>query len=141
VAINATRVVAGGLAAGVVLNAVNVGAQLALMDRLVREVNAWMPGAASRMGTGGAAIAAGVLLKLVLGVLLVWLYAALRPRFGPGPRTAVYAALFMWILSGIFDSDFMMIGMMSFGTYATLTFIQLAGLLFASWAGAWLYVE
>lgn len=31
------------------------------------------------------------------GIMLVWLYAAIRPRFGAGPRTAIYAGLFTWL--------------------------------------------
>jgi len=34
------------------------------------------------------------------GILLVWLYAAIRPRFGAGMRTAIYAGLFVWALAG-----------------------------------------
>ena len=35
---------------------------------------------------GGNAIAVFVILGFVLGLVLVWLYAAIRPRFGPGPE-------------------------------------------------------
>lgn len=40
-------------------------------------------------------------LGLVGGIVAVWLYAASRPRFGAGPRTAVYAALAAWALSAL----------------------------------------
>ena len=30
------------------------------------------------------------------GILGVWLYAAIRPRFGPGPRTAMVAGIVLW---------------------------------------------
>jgi hydroxyacylglutathione hydrolase len=32
-----------------------------------------------------------------LGLLLAWLYAAIRPRFGPGPATALRAGGFLWV--------------------------------------------
>jgi hypothetical protein len=32
--------------------------------------------------------------SIVLGFATAWLYAAIRPRFGPGPRTAVFVGLF-----------------------------------------------
>ncbi|MBI4408456.1 MAG: hypothetical protein HY561_02030 [Gemmatimonadetes bacterium] len=41
---------------------------------------------------------------LAMGVLAVWLYAAIRPRFGPGPRTAVYAGLFIWTIGVFFPT-------------------------------------
>ena len=37
----------------------------------------------------------------LFGIFLVWLYAAVRPRFGPGPRTAVIAGLACWVLIGL----------------------------------------
>jgi hypothetical protein len=30
---------------------------------------------------------------LVYGILTIWLYAAIRPRYGGGPKTAIYAGL------------------------------------------------
>jgi hypothetical protein len=33
---------------------------------------------------------------VLAGFLIAWLYASMRPRFGAGPRTAVYAALVEW---------------------------------------------
>ncbi len=35
------------------------------------------------------------------GILLVWVYAAMRPRFGAGVRTAVYTGLVIWALGGL----------------------------------------
>jgi hypothetical protein len=35
------------------------------------------------------------------GILLVWIYAAIRPRFGAGLRTAVYAGLAVWALGSL----------------------------------------
>jgi hypothetical protein len=140
-AVNIRRVVTGGLLAGVVIIIINVLAQFALMDRAQREMNAWIPGSADRMSMGGGAIAAGIIMKFGIGIMLVWLYAAIRPRFGPGARTASYVAVFVWILGGIFFSDFLMMGMMSSVTYVMLEFFQLLSLLIATWLGARIYSE
>jgi hypothetical protein len=35
---------------------------------------------------------------LVMGLTIAWLYAALRPRFGAGPKTALYAGLLEWFM-------------------------------------------
>lgn len=32
-----------------------------------------------------------LIMPLVLGVSTMWLYAAIRPRYGPGPKTAVHS--------------------------------------------------
>jgi len=70
---------------------------------------------------GGSAIAVFVSLGFVLGLLLVWLYAAIRPRFGPGPKTAAIAAVTVWFLTyfwstvgfgvlGVFPARLLVIG-------------------------------
>lgn len=33
------------------------------------------------------------------GIATVWIYAAIRPRFGPGPKTAAIAAFVVWALA------------------------------------------
>jgi hypothetical protein len=35
-------------------------------------------------------------MAVILGCLAVWLYAAIRPRFGPGARTAMIAGIAAW---------------------------------------------
>ncbi len=139
--INFKRVLIGGLAAGVVLIIINLLAQVCLGNRIQQDMNAWVPGLAERIHMTTFAITAGIILKLAIGVLLVWFYAAIRPQFGPGPRTASYSALFVWILGAIFFSDYLMIGMMSAGTYIIIEVIQLLGFLIAVWIGARIYSE
>jgi hypothetical protein len=62
---------------------------------------------AERLGlepAGGGQIGVFVVLMFVVGVVMVWLYAAMRPRFGPGARTAVLAGLVVWFLSRLIPS-------------------------------------
>ena len=35
---------------------------------------------------------------LAVGFIAIWLYAAIRPRFGPGPKTALLSAAVVWLL-------------------------------------------
>lgn len=140
-AINIKRVLPGGLAAGFILIVVNVLAQLVLGNRVQQDMNAWIPASAERVSVSSVILIVGIILKFVIGVLLVWLYAAFRPRFGPGLRTASYAALFVWILGGIFFSDYLMIGMMSATTYIIVEAVQLLGFVMAVWTGARIYSE
>jgi hypothetical protein len=46
-----------------------------------------------------ALIAGFSLLGLVTGTVSIWIYAAIRPRYGPGPKTAVFAAIGVWIIA------------------------------------------
>jgi hypothetical protein len=92
------------------------------------------------MMTGGM-IATYVIMDFVIGILLVWLYAAIRPRFGPGPKTAMYAGLFVWAVFGLAYSGYLFSGMMSGPTWTTASVIALINVLLASWLGARVYTE
>lgn len=39
-----------------------------------------------------------IVLDFLYGITLVYLYAAIRPRYGPGPETAICAGLIMWVI-------------------------------------------
>ncbi len=91
--INLQRVVLGGLLAGVVLNLVDFLVYgVVLKDDLAAAMQALGKGPMDNL------IPLFVVLDFLYGIALVYLYAAIRPRFGPGPRTAVYAGLIMWVL-------------------------------------------
>jgi hypothetical protein len=47
------------------------------------------------------AMAAHLGWSFVTGIVVVWLYAAIRPRFGPGPKTAVIAGLVVGLLTHV----------------------------------------
>jgi len=139
--INPRRVITGGLLAGVVIIIFNILAQFVIMDRVQQEMNAWTPGSADRMDMGAGAITAGIMMKLVIGIILTWFYAAIRPHFGPGPRTASYVAITVWMLGVIFFSDFPLLGMISATSYALLEIMQLVTFLIATFVGARIYSE
>ena len=81
-AINTSKVVVGGLAAGVVANIIGfLGFGVLLGPRFEAEAAAVAPALQGRGMTSGA-IATNVVATFAVGILLVWLYAAMRPRFG-----------------------------------------------------------
>jgi hypothetical protein len=135
------KVITGGLLAGVIIIIFNILGQFLLMDRIQHEMNTWIQGSADRISMGTGAIAAGIIMKLLIGIILIWFYAAMRPRFGPGPRTASYVAITVWILGAIYLSDFPLIGMMSVSSYALLEIMQFVTFLVAALVGARIYSE
>ncbi len=137
-AINYGRVLLGGLAAGVILNL----GEIILNTRIVARDWEEAMKAIDKPPISGSATAVFVALMFILGIMMCWLYAAIRPRYGPGPRTALCAALTVWGLAyawpslsalpmGVFPARLFVIGMI-WG----LLEVPLAGLL-----GAWLYAE
>jgi hypothetical protein len=140
-AINTQKVLIGGFVAGVVMNAIDFFVNgFLLAARMKAETDAFKPGLSDQM-MQGSAIVGYVVMDLVLGFALVWTYAAIRPRFGPGIRTASYAALLFWILTVILMSGYMHMGMMSAGLWWTFAFLGLVNYLLSAWAGAKFYTE
>lgn len=94
--INVKGVIIGGIVAGLVLNVV---------DYVLYGV--WLaPDMAAALQAAGkrpidSLIPLFILLDFVYGIALVQLYAAIRPRFGPGPGTAVKAGIYVWVLIGL----------------------------------------
>lgn len=140
-AINTSKVVVGGLAAGVVANVIGyLGFGVMLGQRMNAEAVAVAPALQGR-GMSSGAITTNVIASFVVGILLVWLYAAIRPRFGPGLMTATYAGLVVWVLAFLFHLDWLVVGLMSTATYALAALIGLVQTLVPAWVGAWIYKE
>jgi hypothetical protein len=136
--INIGRVVAGGLLAGLVLNIgetiLNLFVIAEQMDQAIAARN--LPPIDTR------AIMSFVVMCFGLGIGIVWLYAAIRTRFGPGMPTAilngavVWFFAFLWPQMGnavmqIYPVDVILIGL-AWGLIEVLA---------ASVAGAWVYRE
>jgi hypothetical protein len=141
--INRQKVLVGGLAAGLVLNVIDFLAHgVVLADRMRADANAFKPGLGDQLAVmGGGQIAMYVFFDFIVGLLLVWTYAAIRPRFGPGPRTAAYAALLFFVFGMILSYGYKEVGLMSSGVWWTYTVIWLVNLLLAAVVGARIYSE
>ena len=137
-AINPIGVVKGGLVAGLVIN---VGEFLLNIPVAGEQMNQEM--AARNLPTmETSTIALFVVMCFGLGLFLVWLYAAIRPRFGPGAQTAVCAGLIVWGLAYLWPSIGMAaMGMFSLGLIALSVVWGLGEVLVAAVVGAYLYQE
>jgi hypothetical protein len=140
-AINANKVVVGGLAAGLVDSIIGfLGFGMFLGPRMEAEMVAVAPALQGR-GMSPSDIACNVMLSFVIGILLVWLYAAMRPRFGPGPKTAMLAALAVWICGFVFHVDWLLLGLMSTATFGMAAVVAAVQTIAAAWVGGMLYKE
>ena len=136
--INLGRVLLAGLVAGLVLNigeSLLNGLVLAKqMEAAYRRYNVAPPGATF--------IAIAVVMTFMLGIVLVLLYALIRPRLGPGPKTAIVAGLLAWF--GIYFYSGVINGML----FAVPLYLPVIGIAWglveyclAAIIGAWLYTE
>jgi hypothetical protein len=136
--INWSRVVLGGLLAGLVINiseyVLNVPVAGAEMAEQLKRLN--LPPIA------GSAIACFFIIGFVIGIVTVWLYAAIRPRYGPGPKTAVCAGLVVWFLAYLIPGiGYALVGYLPTGLVMLGTIWALVEMILAAVAGTWLYKE
>jgi hypothetical protein len=140
-AINTGRVVAGGLVAGLVMNVSGFLVQGMLLGKRMEEEMVAVAPTLQGKGMDGGSMAGRVLTQFAVGILIVWLYAAMRPRFGAGPKTAMYAAFVIWLCGFLFYLDWLYLGMMSTGLYAIVSIAMAVTLAVAAWVGGMLYKE
>jgi len=135
--INMGRVILGGLVAGLVLN---IGEFLLNGVLLAAQMKTFMT--QHNFTEPPYFIPIAVILTFVLGIVIVLGYACIRPRFGPGVKTAIIAGLFAWFgvcfYCTIINSVLMGIPMntMILGIVWCLVEYCLGAI-----AGAWLYQE
>jgi hypothetical protein len=135
--INVKNVIVGGLVAGLVLN---------IIDFLVYGM--WLaPDMAAAMQAAGRPpidnlIPLFVVLDFIFGIVLVHLYAAIRPRFGAGPGTAVKAGLYVWVIAGLLHAlSEAPMGLLPQRLYVVGTLVALITFPLAAGAGAKFYRE
>ncbi|HET8579985.1 MAG TPA: hypothetical protein VFL31_03225 [Nitrospiraceae bacterium] len=137
--INWNRVLLGGLVAGLVIDVVQWfldGVFLALDWRQAMQ----MLGKPLVETPGG--ILFHILLGLVYGILAILAYASIRPRYGAGPITALYAGIGVWVLGFFLPAlSWIDMGLFPRRLVAIATLGGLAGILVATLVGAWLYQE
>jgi hypothetical protein len=136
--INVARVVIGGIVAGLVINASEFILNTAVLGS---EMNAMM----ARLNlppVGGPGMAVFTVLGLAIGLVMIWLYAAIRPRYGAGPRTALCAGAAVWFLAYVYGGiGFVVMGLVPLRLTAIGLAWGLAELLVAAVAGAYFYKE
>ena len=136
---NWKRVFLGGLLAGIVINVLGFAAYYIYLGNL------WKP-AMEAIGypmeeTVGMYIGS-IIGSFVVGILAVWLYAAIRPRFGAGAKTAVTAGFFFWILSGLLpDLSLGSMGMFPANALIIDCITTVVIIVVATLLGAWIYKE
>jgi hypothetical protein len=108
--LNPTRILLAGLAAGLAMNVLDFITNVPIYGAR------WSAAYTALGLTESAAIPAyWISVDFVCGVVIAFMYAAMRPRFGPGPKAALIAGLSAWLLlhlglfshfaDGVFPAD------------------------------------
>ncbi|MGA3035320.1 MAG: hypothetical protein ABSD70_18700 [Terracidiphilus sp.] len=92
--INVARLILGGIVAGIVGDVLDY-----LVDGLILapmwngQLSTW-----GRPPFSCSQIAWYMTFGIITGLVGIWIYAGIRPRFGPGVKTAIYAGVAVWII-------------------------------------------
>ena len=119
--VNLSRVILGGVLAGIVINI----SEWLIHDVVLKEqFRAALQALGKTPPESGATIVWWFLWAFLLGITAVWLYAAIRPRYGAGPATAVRAGIAVWILSCVLMTIVMTnLGLFPFSPLALIWFL------------------
>jgi hypothetical protein len=90
----------------------------------------------------GKAIAIFNVWGFLLGIAAVWIYAAIRPRYGAGPATAARAGVAAWVLA-VFLANLgnYPMGLIPTRLLVITGIVALVELIIGTVVGAWLYKE
>ena len=90
----------------------------------------------------GAALGVFILVSVPAAVVAIWLYAAIRPRYGPGPMTAIRAGFALWLI-GIVLPTLVGVRLLQLPTRFLIAEagVTLVAVVAATLVGAWRYKE
>lgn len=136
--INVGRWLAGGITAGIVIWILEGAASMFYLA----DMEAAMAAHNLSMEYGVSAIVISIVVSLLVGLTMIFFYAGIRPRFGPGPRTALIVAVAYWV-GGYFVSllGYQLMGLFPTGMLVTWGVLGLVEMILAALAGAWMYRE
>ena len=136
---NLGRILMGGLAAGPVMNVSEATLNVAVLGDDWAQV---MTALGKPAEFSGGQIALFNVMGFALGIAMVWLYAAIRPRYGAGAKTAICAGCATWTLSTLLPSiGQVAIGLFPSGLIAVGLVWSLVEMILAGLVGGWLYRE
>ena len=137
--VNRNRVILGGLLAGVIIDASE-----ALINGVVLKQD-WadvMSKLDKSPDLSATMLATFNIIGFITGILLVWLYAAIRSRYGAGPKTALMVALTIWVIGYAIPSvGEAGVGLIPARLAATAAGLGLIEVILAALAGASVYKE
>ena len=134
--INWLRVVVCGIVTGVVWTALS-----AISTWYVgTDFNAAVPG--NKILAPSTALATFLLtVNLASGVWAMWLYAAIRPRYAAGAKTAAVAGFAWWVVTTLADATWGSFGLVPVKALLPLSAVSLPEMILAVLVSAWLSKE
>ncbi len=132
--LNYTRILLGGLLAGLIINMIDVPNSIFLagpsLQRLLKRQNAMSSRFVPPYFLG---------IHFALGIATVFLYAAMKPLLGAGWTTAIVAASVLVLVQRMFTLGNVLLGQLTLQIFLSLSWSLVLGSLLGAVAGAWFY--
>ncbi|HEX9698846.1 MAG TPA: hypothetical protein VGD06_05240 [Acidobacteriota bacterium] len=138
--INGAKVIIGGLVAGLVYNVLDIVNGMLLMGEDFR-ANAVRLGIDPAAMESTANMAVWISIDFVFGILVVFTYAAIRPRFGAGPKTAAYAGIILYAAVTLIMLGLTQEQLLTWPMFWKMAVVQLVVAIVGAVSGAAVYKE
>lgn len=136
--INLGRVILGGFVAGIIIDVF----EFFLNGVLLADQWPGVMASINRPAIGMHDVILFNIIGLIEGVVAVWTYAAIRPRFGAGVKTAIYAGGLTWVTAyALATTTPVIMGVFPLRMACVMVAVGLVEIVVATIAGAWLYKE
>jgi hypothetical protein len=139
-AISVKRLLLAGAVAGVVMNVIDFVANYLTGASLYRDLMSVNPTLWENVNRPGRQ-PFYYLIDFILAFVIVWLYAAMRPRFGAGPATALRAAAVLWLFGAAQWYLFVLMGLLSHATFGIGSLVSAVNFAATALVGGKLYRE
>lgn len=137
--VNRNRVILGGLLAGIIIDVSEGMINGVILNKDWADV---MTKLGKSPDLSATMLVTFNIIGFITGILMVWLYAAIRSRYGAGPKTALMVALAIWVLGyAIPTVGEVGLGLIPAQLAATATGLGLIEVIIAALAGASVYKE
>lgn len=134
--INVGKVIVGGIVAGIVMNVFDY-----VINEMIMKADYMAVFAARNIDPSLISIPTMVVLDFAMALLLVFTYAAIRTRFGPGPKTAVVAAIIIAMTANVLAAYFAGQGFFPWSVWAKASVLATANTVVSGLVGCALYKE
>jgi len=138
--INTGKVLIGGLVAGACYNVgdflINTQLMASDMQTMVNRLHL-----DPNVMTSMSGMVPWIVIDFLMGILVLFVYAAMRPRFGPGPKTAIIAGGVLFIGVSLVIYGFTTMGIFAMDMFAKNTAYEAVNIGVGTIVGAWLYKE
>ena len=130
---NIQRLLFGGLVAGLVINAIEYLVHGLFLD-------AQWTAAFAALGKTPTGWTTFIPANFLVGIIGIWVYTKMRPSYGPGSKTAVRAALAVWVVFWVIpEAALQPLNLFPNSLLFTVIVVGLLDSIPAVLLGAWIY--